>query len=242
MDTQVHRPVDRLAHLEELSPAPGRRWNLVAERLSLGRDQMSDICVDDPTVSRHHADLVSRGDDWVIVDLASTTGTLVNGLEIHQQVLRNGDRVRVGNSELQFMCPHGISAGKVRGSEPARLATSRQVGNNTIVSGNQTNIVQRGTLEYISSRRGLARRLIIWGVVLFFGGEGTAMTAVLIFQHFVFSNIDSSNPSPPPLPGAFFPLFAVGAFAVLTGLALFVAGLITRSGAKRSAQQAGVAW
>src|ERR1700733_14049535 len=143
VDTKVHKPVDRLAQLEELSPAPGRRWNLAAQRLSLGRDQTSDICVDDPTVSRHHADLLSRGNDWVIVDLASPTGTLVNGLQIHQQVLRNGDRVRVGNSELQFMSPQGTAAGTLRAPEPGRVVTSRQVGNNNIVSGNQTNIVQR---------------------------------------------------------------------------------------------------
>jgi pSer/pThr/pTyr-binding forkhead associated (FHA) protein len=123
MDTQVHKPAERLAQLEELSPAPGRRWSLAPERLSLGRDQMSYICVDDPTVSRHHADLLSRGDDWVIVDLASTTGTLVNGLQIHQQVLRNGDRVRVGNSELQFLSANGIAAGRPRYAAPTDRTT-----------------------------------------------------------------------------------------------------------------------
>jgi pSer/pThr/pTyr-binding forkhead associated (FHA) protein len=56
----------------------------------------------DPNVSRRHAELRQEGQDWVVVDLDSTNGTTVNGEHAKRHVLRDGDRIALGTSELIF--------------------------------------------------------------------------------------------------------------------------------------------
>jgi hypothetical protein len=66
------------------------------------------------------------------------------------------------------------------------------------------------------------------------------MFAVLTFQNSIFDSLDSQNP--PTFPREFLPLFAVGAFMNLLGIALFIFGLIARGGAKREARRLGAHW
>jgi hypothetical protein len=66
---------------------------------------LGNLAIDATSVSRRHA--VIQPDDQVIVikDLASTNGTYVNGKRIQPnepRILRNGDRVRLGNLWLQI--------------------------------------------------------------------------------------------------------------------------------------------
>jgi len=122
-----------------------------------------------------------------------------------------------------------------------------QSGNINNVAGNQSNFNQanyfrESNLRYIASRRGMARRLIVSGIVSLFAGWGTALFAVLSFQNSVFNTINSDSVQPPDLPPAFIPIFGVGAFLILLGLALFIFGLITRSGARRDAVRMGASW
>jgi Family of unknown function (DUF6232)/FHA domain len=70
------------------------------DHLTIGRDSSSDVFVDDPEVSRHHADLVRRGRDWFIVDAGSSNGTSVNGEKVREMTLRPGDCISLGGVEL----------------------------------------------------------------------------------------------------------------------------------------------
>lgn len=57
-------------------------------------------------VSRQHSRLVSRDGQWAVEDLGSTNGTFVNGVKVipHQlKEVKNGDVIRCGQIELQFM-------------------------------------------------------------------------------------------------------------------------------------------
>jgi type II secretory pathway predicted ATPase ExeA len=72
------------------------------EKLLIGRHSFNDICLRDHSVSRHHAIIVPNGPIWVIVDLNSTNGILVNGKKVRQQVLTNGDEITVGRFDLVF--------------------------------------------------------------------------------------------------------------------------------------------
>lgn len=67
----------------------------------LGRGTEVDIRVDDPGVSRQHAEIV-LGSDVTIRDLGSTNGTLVDGRMIGTQVLRDGAVIRLGNTTLIY--------------------------------------------------------------------------------------------------------------------------------------------
>jgi len=69
----------------------------------IGRAQDSDTRLADPAVSRRHARIVPRGDGFVLRDLGSTTGTLVNGTRlVGEQPLHDGDVIRMGDVELRF--------------------------------------------------------------------------------------------------------------------------------------------
>jgi hypothetical protein len=68
----------------------------------LGRAENAHVSLPDPGISRLHARIVREGDDFVVEDLGSTNGTEVNGQLIKRRRLADGDRVRLGNSTLQF--------------------------------------------------------------------------------------------------------------------------------------------
>ena len=76
----------------------------------LGRGSDADIRIDDPSVSRHHALIREEGKRrYVIADLGSSNGTFVNGERIQlPSPLYNGDRLRIGAAELQFVAPLAI--------------------------------------------------------------------------------------------------------------------------------------
>ena len=73
------------------------------ERISLGRGKVH-VSVEDPKVSRHHADLEWTGKAFRIVDLKSTNGVLVNDEKIESRVLSPNDVITVGDTRLRVVC------------------------------------------------------------------------------------------------------------------------------------------
>ncbi len=78
---------------------------LAGERIVIGRLKTCDVCLDDANASREHVALEREGTGWVVVDLGSTNGTLVNGEKIDRVRLRDGDTVTIGTSELVYHEP-----------------------------------------------------------------------------------------------------------------------------------------
>jgi pSer/pThr/pTyr-binding forkhead associated (FHA) protein len=77
--------------------------DLVGDRVTVGRDRVNDVELDaDPKVSRSHAELTSRDGQWTLVDLGSRNGTFVNDRRISRHPLRDGDRIRIGGTSLDF--------------------------------------------------------------------------------------------------------------------------------------------
>ncbi len=70
---------------------------------SLGRDPENDIVLSGKKVSRRHAEVVLAEDGYMIRDLGSTVGTLVNGVQVTEWKLSNGDSVQLGDVVLVFM-------------------------------------------------------------------------------------------------------------------------------------------
>ncbi len=101
---------DRLAVLVVLRGAQvGRRYLLNENALVLGRraDRADLVVPDDPMVSSVHCRIERsvRPDVWSLVDLSSTNGTMVSGQRITTTVLRDGDRIELGDTILKF-CFH----------------------------------------------------------------------------------------------------------------------------------------
>lgn len=66
----------------------------------IGRDTDNDVVLDDPGTSRSHAQIEFRDGTYVVTDLGSVNGTLVNGERVVERALVNGDRITVGQDEL----------------------------------------------------------------------------------------------------------------------------------------------
>lgn len=73
----------------------------------VGRAAECDLRLDDPSVSRRHAELRYDGRDIEVSDLGSTNGIRLNGNAVAQAVLRDGDRVDVGSTSLVFRRDQG---------------------------------------------------------------------------------------------------------------------------------------
>lgn len=80
----------------------GERYQLPPERVRLGRGLDNQIVLDDSRISRHHAEIYVRGNEWYLRDLGSTNGTYVNGYGVRERALESGDRVSLGGVELVF--------------------------------------------------------------------------------------------------------------------------------------------
>lgn len=83
----------------------GRRIPVGPGPVTLGRSPGCDVTIDDPSVSRKHAEIRSQDGGWTIDDLGSTNGTFVNGNRVDNASLRTGDRIALGQSELRFEQP-----------------------------------------------------------------------------------------------------------------------------------------
>jgi hypothetical protein len=80
----------------------GESFAVDGERMSIGRRPDAEVFLDDVTVSRDHALLIHRGENWYLDDCGSLNGTYVNRSRIESHRLEEGDEVQVGKYKLTF--------------------------------------------------------------------------------------------------------------------------------------------
>ena len=110
--TMVYTVSDRLAEpLREPDHRRGTARLLVDGRTELlgsggavlGRSRVADVIVEDPNVSRRHAEVRPSGGSWIVRDLGSTNGVKVNGRRIQgPQSLKRGDVIELGTARVTF--------------------------------------------------------------------------------------------------------------------------------------------
>ncbi len=88
----------------------GKRLTLEARELSIGRSSSADLQLDLDSVSRSHAVVMHTPRGWVLRDLGSTNGTLVNDQPIRERMLEDGDRIRIGRAMLKFLSGTNVEA------------------------------------------------------------------------------------------------------------------------------------
>ena len=81
----------------------GRRIRPSATPIVLGRDPGCDVVLNDPNVSRHHAQIALIGEDLVVTDMNSTNGTTLNGVPISSATAVAGDVIAIGTSRLDVV-------------------------------------------------------------------------------------------------------------------------------------------
>ena len=81
-----------------------RTYDLAGSHITLGRETGNDIVVQDMNASRRHAELrLNAQGIWVVTDLGSMNGTLVNGISIASQPLYPGDTITIGKTDFEFL-------------------------------------------------------------------------------------------------------------------------------------------
>jgi hypothetical protein len=81
----------------------GKQYHMGPKRMLIGRTDRSDIVIDDSSVSREHASIERKDGRFILEDLKSTNGTFINGEVVDVRVLNHGDKIRIGNTVLQFI-------------------------------------------------------------------------------------------------------------------------------------------
>ena len=98
----------------------------------IGRFEDNDLSVNNPYISRFHAEVVFNGSGYSVRDLGSTSGTFVNGEQVKEQALNDGDKIRLGRGrgvELIFRAgapnstPTTLTDDSDGGLRPVRIVT-----------------------------------------------------------------------------------------------------------------------
>jgi len=79
-----NRQIMRATFTYLIGPQKGERAQFDAERILVGRAPDNTLCLGDGArrVSSHHAEVIQRGDQYVLRDLGSTNGTIINGRRV----------------------------------------------------------------------------------------------------------------------------------------------------------------
>ncbi|MSO41337.1 MAG: DUF2662 domain-containing protein [Solirubrobacterales bacterium] len=97
------RKAEQLVETRAIVALDDRRYVLDGPVAVVGRSKEADCVVDDPNVSRKHAELRrSSNGDWSVVDLGSTNGVKVNGRRVSSARLSPGDEISLGTTFFAF--------------------------------------------------------------------------------------------------------------------------------------------
>ena len=83
---------------------PGRNYEVRKDRITIGRSRDSDIFLEDLAVSRTHTTINRQPNGrYLLRDERSANGTLVNGQQVNEHLLEDGDKIQVGQTVLVFV-------------------------------------------------------------------------------------------------------------------------------------------
>ena len=83
---------------------PGKKTEfMVDDEVTIGRDISATVCLKSRSASRRHCIVRRDGERYLLRDLGSRNGTLVNDLPITECILRHGDRIGISDSQFVFL-------------------------------------------------------------------------------------------------------------------------------------------
>ena len=94
------------------TPEEGTRRTLIVSSVIIGRSADCDVAISDSAASRHHVEVQATDEGFVWKDLGSTNGTLINGRQVQSGELKDGDRLRIGETELVFELEEIVATGE----------------------------------------------------------------------------------------------------------------------------------
>jgi hypothetical protein len=96
-------PLPRTARNPQLVINGESTFYLTDDIISVGRSRANQLVLDDPRVSRHHAQFRRRAGIYWVFDTNSQSGTFVNNVAIREHALSPGDVIRVGRTQLVYL-------------------------------------------------------------------------------------------------------------------------------------------
>jgi hypothetical protein len=88
---------------------PHSWFTLLSDTLNIGREESSDIVLQDPKASRRHCQIRKDSNNWLIEDRKSQNGTFINGKKMTERILCEGDIIRIGAVELIYINNNSFS-------------------------------------------------------------------------------------------------------------------------------------
>lgn len=98
-------PMGSAALVVVKGPQVGDAFVLSDEENSIGRNDSSQLMLDDVTVSRNHAVIERSESGWSIRDLGSLNGTFVNKNRVNEAILTGGEELQIGKYRFAFLLP-----------------------------------------------------------------------------------------------------------------------------------------
>ena len=80
----------------------GFRHKIAGSVISIGRDPVNDLMLDDSKSSREHAVIERSGQSFRLRALSGRRAVRVNGVKVRERQLENRDEIRIGPNRLQF--------------------------------------------------------------------------------------------------------------------------------------------
>ena len=78
---------------------------VMEKSFTIGRSDNNQLIIEDPSVSDRHAIILNQGEKFLFKDSGSQYGTFVNGDRITQRLIACGDKLGIGNVELEVVDP-----------------------------------------------------------------------------------------------------------------------------------------
>lgn len=105
-----------------------REWPLEdADSVTIGRTDENDLVIEQAKVSRGHAEVVRRGNLFLLRDLGSSNGTWVRNEKVREMILQDGDIFRIGQAQVVFKSGFKVEALTIAETSFARMPERRPV-------------------------------------------------------------------------------------------------------------------
>src|SRR5215216_1055969 len=135
----------------QFGPNKGKREQFEIDKISIGRAPNNALSFGDDArrVSSHHAEIIRRGDHFVLRDLGSTNGTMINGRRIIASEIHEDDLIEfgAGGPLLRF----GIELDGAGASDEIKQQEYSQ-------APNRSNVVEPKTSEMLARRAARQRK------------------------------------------------------------------------------------
>lgn len=142
-----------------------RREARIAGPVTIGRAKTATLCIDDKTLSREHTRVWKDGSRYVVQDLGSKNGTLLNGRLLKQPTaLKNGDRIKVGPAVFAVVFDPGDAPAAA--PAPAPPAPRAAAAPRPAPTRDRARQVQEQAMDALGPFMGCVYNIVLVGVVV----------------------------------------------------------------------------